>query len=89
MTSAAFQEDLQRLKQFGQTALADLYGASQPRLERILRFRIDPRIRSRVESADVLQEAWLTASRRLAEYLQQPTVSPFVWLRQLVLQTLV
>jgi RNA polymerase sigma-70 factor (ECF subfamily) len=89
MTSAAFQEDLQRLQQFGQTALADLYGASQPRLERILRFRIDPRIRSRVESADVLQEAWLTASRRLAEYLQQPTVSPFVWLRQLVLQTLV
>ena len=89
MTATDSQNDLQRLQQFGQVALAELYAGSQPRLERILRFRIDPRIRRRIESADVLQETWLTASRRLSEYLQQPTVSPFVWLRQLVLQSLV
>lgn len=82
-------EELELLHRDGEAALAHLFAASQPRLERILRFRIDPRIRGRVESADVLQETWLTAARRLREYLQQPTVSPFVWLRQLVLQTLV
>ncbi|MFM7833799.1 MAG: sigma-70 family RNA polymerase sigma factor [Planctomycetaceae bacterium] len=87
--SANTDEELELLHRDGEAALAHLFAASQPRLERILRFRIDPRIRGRVESADVLQETWLTAARRLREYLQQPTVSPFVWLRQLVLQTLV
>lgn len=87
--SAKTDEELELLHRDGEAALAHLFAASQPRLERILRFRIDPRIRGRVESADVLQETWLTAARRLREYLQQPTVSPFVWLRQLVLQTLV
>jgi len=87
--SAKTDEELELLHRDGEAALAHLFAASQPQLERILRFRIDPRIRGRVESADVLQETWLTAARRLREYLQQPTVSPFVWLRQLVLQTLV
>jgi RNA polymerase sigma-70 factor (ECF subfamily) len=87
--SANTDEELELLHRDGEAALAHLFAASQPRLERILRFRIDPRIRGRVESADVLQDTWLTAARRLREYLQQPTVSPFVWLRQLVLQTLV
>lgn len=89
MATANSTDELQLLRQGGEAALAQFFAASQLRLERILRFRIDPRVRGRVESADVLQETWLTAARRLSDYLQQPTVSPFVWLRQLALQTLV
>lgn len=82
-------DDLQRLRQLGQPVLAELFSASLQRLERIIRFRIDPRIRGRVDAADVLQETWVVASRRLAEFLQNPAVSLFVWFRQLSLQTLV
>ncbi len=89
MSTANSSDDLQQLRQGGEPALAQLFATSHARLQRILRFRIDPRIRGRVDSADVLQEAWLTAARRLPDYLQSPTVSPFIWLRQLVLQTLV
>lgn len=82
-------DDLQRLQLLGEPALTELFSASTQRLERILRFRIDPRIRSRIDATDVLQETWVTASRRMAAFLQNPTVSPFVWLRQLALQTLI
>jgi len=82
-------DDLQRLRQLGQPVLAELFSASLQRLERIIRFRIDPRIRGRVDAADVLQETWVVASRRLPDFLQNPAVSLFVWLRQLAMQTLV
>ncbi|MEY2724343.1 MAG: hypothetical protein RLZZ458_210 [Planctomycetota bacterium] len=86
--SAAEEIEIQRLRQGGEQVLAELFAANLQRLERIMRFRIDPRIRSRVDAADVLQEAYLTAARRLPEFLVNAGSSWFVWLRQLVLQTL-
>jgi RNA polymerase sigma-70 factor (ECF subfamily) len=82
-------DDLQRLQTRGEPALAEIFSASLQRLERIVRFRIDPRIRGRVDAADVLQETWVVASRRLPEFLSNPAVSVFIWLRQLALQTLI
>lgn len=82
-------DDLQRLQTRGEPALAEIFSASLQRLERIIRFRIDPRIRGRVDAADVLQETWVVASRRLPEFLSNPAVSVFIWLRQLALQTLI
>jgi RNA polymerase sigma-70 factor (ECF subfamily) len=87
--STAEELDLQRLRQGGETALAELFAGCQQRLERIIRFRIDPRVRGRVDAADVLQDTFLTAARRLPEFLKQPASSSFVWLRQLALQTLI
>ena len=74
MSTANSSDDLQQLRQGGEPALAQLFATSHARLQRILRFRIDPRIRGRVDSADVLQEAWLTAARRLPDYLQSPKI---------------
>ncbi|MFM7039064.1 MAG: sigma-70 family RNA polymerase sigma factor [Planctomycetaceae bacterium] len=81
--------ELAQLRQRGETALAEIFSSTLPRLERIIRFRIDPRIRGRVDAADILQETWVTAARRLPDYLLEPTVSLFIWLRQLALQTLI
>ena len=42
-----------------------------------------PRLSRRVDASDIVQEALLTASRRLAEYLQNPQLPFHAWLRQL------
>ncbi len=88
MTTAT-PDDRQRLIDGGVVALAELFSEHRARLERIVEFRLDPRIRSRFDPADVLQEAYLEIARRYPEYIQAPTVSFFVWLRQRTLQTMI
>lgn len=51
--------------------------------------RLDRRLRGRVDPSDVIQEAYLEATRRREEYLAQPAPMPFfLWLRFLTAQTL-
>lgn len=82
-------EEIEKLVQGGDAALGELFEFYRGRLERIVEFRIDPRLHGRVDPDDVLQEAWLNASRRLQEFLSNPAVSLFVWLRQLSIQALI
>lgn len=79
----------QMLVDGGQTALAALFSQYRERLERIVSFRVDARIRGRVDAGDILQEAFLVASNRLASFLESDGVTFFVWLRQQTLQTLI
>jgi RNA polymerase sigma-70 factor (ECF subfamily) len=44
-------------------------------------FRLDPRLRGRVDPSDVLQEAYLGAWRDLGSYLDRPEIPFFLWLR--------
>lgn len=81
-------DERRMLQEGGQTALASLFSVYGARLERIVSFRLDPRIRSRIDAADVLQEAFLEASDRLPSFLETANISFFVWLRQQTLQTL-
>src|SRR5580693_9420005 len=46
------------------------------------------RHRERLDPEDVLQEAFLDAARRLAEYSADPRMPPFLWLRFLTIQRL-
>lgn len=81
--------ELQRLTEGGEAALAELFSEYRERLERIISFRLEPRIRGRLDPADVLQEAYLEIASRYHEYIQNPSVSFFVWLRQRTLQTMI
>jgi RNA polymerase sigma-70 factor (ECF subfamily) len=49
---------------------------------------MDRRLRGRIDASDVIQEAYLDATRRLAEYVQNPSLPFFIWLRLLTLQKL-
>jgi RNA polymerase sigma-70 factor (ECF subfamily) len=53
------------------------------RLRRMVVVRLDPRLQGRVDPSDVLQEAYLEAAQQLEEYLRNPTVPFFLWLRLL------
>jgi RNA polymerase sigma-70 factor, ECF subfamily len=69
-------------------ALAQLFGAYRVRLRRIVNFRLDRRIYGRVDADDVLQEAYLTAEQRMRRFASDHPPSVFIWLRQIVNQTL-
>lgn len=70
-------------------ALAELFGMFRDRLWRIVNFRLDRRLRGRVDPDDVLQEAYLNAAARLDRFVHDASRSCFVWLRLIVSQTLI
>jgi RNA polymerase sigma-70 factor (ECF subfamily) len=80
-------EFLDRLRNQPDAVLAEEYTKHHDRLWHIVRFRMSPKLRGRVDPDDVLQEAYLAARERLSNY--QPPMSFFVWLRLIVTQTLV
>jgi len=77
-----------QLQSGGEQALAEAMTQCASRLEQTVALRMDPRLSRRVDAADVLQEAFLEAQKRLARYLRAPAVPVFVWLRGVVLDTL-
>ena len=70
-------------------AVAALFARHRDRLEQMVLLRLDRRLQSRLDPADVLQETYLEAARRIAEFARAPTVSVYVWLRFLTGQKLV
>ena len=82
-------EELERLKDGGEKALAELFSEYRDRLERLVDFRLDQRLSSRVDPSDVLQEAYIEIARRYREYVNAPNVSFYVWIRQMTMQALI
>jgi RNA polymerase sigma-70 factor (ECF subfamily) len=75
-------DDLLRWAASGdQASWARLLERHAPRLHRLVAFRMDPRLQGRVDSADVLQETYLEAWRRLADFLSQAEAPFYLWLR--------
>jgi RNA polymerase sigma-70 factor (ECF subfamily) len=70
----------------------DAWGAlltlNQKRLKSIATFRLDPRLRGRIDAADVMQEAFIAATARRTEFFQQSSQPLFLWLRWMVGNTL-
>ena len=70
-------------------ALGKLFDHYRERLWRIVNFRLDQRLRGRVDADDILQEAYLDADRRLHHFLEDSPDGFFIWLRLIVNQTLI
>lgn len=78
-----------RLRNGDAEALAELFSRERERLWRVIQFRLAEPLRGRLDSDDVLQDAFLAASQRLKHYADSPATSPFIWLRMILNQTLV
>ena len=82
-------DDLLRLIEGGdERALCALFARHRERLGRMVRLRLDRRLRGRLDASDVLQEAHLEVVRRAGDYIERPTMPPFLWLRFLTGQAL-
>lgn len=70
-------------------ALGALILKYQDRLERVIAFRMDSRLRTRVDAADVLQDAFVEATQRIDDYRAcSDKMSFFLWLRFITIQKL-
>jgi RNA polymerase sigma-70 factor (ECF subfamily) len=77
---------LDRLRGGDQAVLGELFTLHRDRLWRMLYVRLDRRVARRIAPDDVLQEAFLDVARRIGEYLADPAVPFYVWLRFLTIQ---
>ncbi len=64
--------------QEGWSELADRY---RGRLQRMVLARLDRRLQRRVEASDIVQEACIEAAQHLADYLGDPKMPFYLWLR--------
>jgi RNA polymerase sigma-70 factor (ECF subfamily) len=58
------------------------------RLRCMIALRMDRCLQGRIDPSDVLQEAFLQASQNLADYLKNPAMPFFLWLRSITGQRL-
>jgi RNA polymerase sigma-70 factor, ECF subfamily len=86
--SDADQAVLRRICAGEERALGELFGTHRERLRRMVQLRLDRRLQGRIDPSDVIQEAFVDASRRLDEYAADPKMPPFLWLRFLTAQRL-
>src|SRR3954468_24365397 len=56
----------------------------EARLVRVAAFRLDPRLRGRVDPTDVVQDAYVEAAEHRIHFFNQPPLPLFLWLRGIV-----
>jgi RNA polymerase sigma-70 factor (ECF subfamily) len=86
--SADTHERLQRAAAGDPAAFDELFGRHREFLRLVVRLRMDPRLRARVDASDVVQEAQLDAFRRLRDFLDRRPMPFRLWLRRTVQERL-
>lgn len=69
--------------------IAEVFSQYEEKLQRMVRFRLDRRLYGRVDTADVMQDVWMEASRRIEDYTSNPAVPFFIWARQIAWQIVI
>lgn len=80
--------DLHQATQDDHQSLGRLLEEHRDRLRRMVKIRLDQRLRGRIDPSDVVQEAFLEATQRFDAYTAQPDMPFFLWLRFLTGQRL-
>ena len=75
-------------RQGDREAVDQLMDRHRESLARLVQCRLHRGVERRVDASDVVQEALLVASRRLAAYLEDPRMPFHAWLRQIALDRL-
>lgn len=86
--SPEVEQLLQQAATGDERALRELSNRFRDRLQKMVRLRMDTRLRGRVDSDDILQETWIDAARRMPDYVADPPMSYYLWLRSLAVQKL-
>jgi len=82
-------ELIERARAGDRQALGVLLDRHRDRLRRMVEIRLDARLQARIDASDVIQEACVEVIERLDEYLRDPQLPFFLWLRLVVGERLV
>lgn len=80
--SAATCSLLEQVAQGNADALNALLRRYRPRLHAFIGARLDPRVRSRVDPSDVVQEVQLEVARRMDDFLRRDPMPFHLWVRK-------
>jgi RNA polymerase sigma-70 factor (ECF subfamily) len=91
MDAQAFDSEqlLRRAGQGDPLACQQLLVQYRQRLRQMIAVRLDRRLAARIDPSDVVQETLAEAMQQLADYLRQPPLPFYPWLRQLAWKRLV
>lgn len=70
-------------------AIGELLARHRAGLRRAVALRFDPRLRSRLDASDVMQEAEAQAIRRLEDFVKRRPMPFALWLRKTAQQTMI
>src|SRR5262245_10852316 len=79
---------LRRARNGDWQALVELFTHYRERLRRMVHLRLDRRLQGRVDPSDVLRAAVADVSQRATEYLANPALPVYLWLRTVTGQRL-
>ncbi len=89
MTKSDSEDELLMLAKGGAPqALGELLQHYREKLLRIIHFRMDLRLRSRLDADDILQDAYIEATARFQDYVDNQQMPFFLWLRFIAIQKL-
>ncbi len=87
--SSILKPDLLEKAKAGQPqALGELLENCREVLLRIIKFRMDPRLRSRLDADDIIQDAFIEATQRFDKFAEEQPMPFFLWLRFITVQKL-
>src|ERR671935_1431835 len=75
---------IERTRSGDREALGALLARHRDRLHRMVETRLDPRLQGRLDASDVVQDAFVEIVERIEEYLRDPKLPLFLWLRLVV-----
>lgn len=79
---------LERIRGGDQQAVETLLARYRPDLRSFIEARLDPRMAARLDASDIVQEAQLEVSRRLADYLERQPMPFHLWVRRTAFERL-
>src|SRR5438874_1836730 len=82
--SAEIVRLIERARAGDPDAQEEIFARHRDRLRRMVDLRLDPRLQARLDASDVVQEAYLDVAQRLDDYLRDPKLPLFLWLRLVV-----
>jgi RNA polymerase sigma-70 factor (ECF subfamily) len=75
---------LEQARGGNKAALNELLSQYRSRLRLMVEVRLDARLRARLDASDVIQDAYVEVTERFEEYLRDPKLPLFLWLRLIV-----